>query len=68
MAAFAPPVRRGDFVYSSVLYADPGNDNHHPRASIADIAALLRPEGPILYKKSGKPAPATPSKDPAWHW
>lgn len=68
MATFAPPVRRGDFLYSSVLYADPGNGNHHPRASTAELAGLLRPEALNLYSKASKPAPATPAKDPAWHW
>lgn len=67
--AFAPPARRGDFLFSSVLYADPGNSNHHPRASIAELAALLRPEAPNLYSKGRKPdAASTPAKDPAWHY
>jgi hypothetical protein len=67
MAAFAPPVRRGDFVYSSVLYADPGW-NHHTRASVAELAALLRPEAPNLYNKGKKPKVATPVKDQVWHF
>ncbi|CAN9417913.1 unnamed protein product [Alternaria alternata] len=67
MAAFAPPVRRGDFVYSSVLYADPGG-NHHTRASVAELAALLRPEAPNLYNKGKKPEVATPVKDQVWHF
>lgn len=46
MAAFAPPVHRDKFLYSSVLYADAGSDNHHPRASITELTALLRPEAP----------------------
>jgi hypothetical protein len=49
--SFAPPARRGDFLYTSILYADPGNSNHHPRASVAELAALLRPEAPNLYSK-----------------
>ncbi|KAI2487357.1 hypothetical protein Ptr902_01490 [Pyrenophora tritici-repentis] len=65
---FAPPSRRGDFLFSSVLYADPGNSNHHARASVAELAALLRPEAPNLYNKGQKPGVATPAKDPAWHF
>jgi len=67
-APFAPPSRRGDFLFSSVLYADPGNSNHHARASVAELAALLRPEAPNLYSKGQKPSVATPAKDPAWHF
>ena len=67
-APFAPPSRRGDFLFSSVLYADPGNSNHHARASVAELAALLRPEAPNLYSKGQKPSVATPAKDPAWHY
>ncbi|KAJ4353786.1 uncharacterized protein N0V89_005516 [Didymosphaeria variabile] len=68
MATFAPPVRHGDFLYSSVLYADPGNGNHHTRAGTAELAALLRPEAPNLYSNFSKPPPAMPAKDPVWHW
>jgi hypothetical protein len=68
MTTFALPARRGDFLYSSVFYADPGNGNHHARASVAELAALLRPEAPNLYTKSRKPEVATPAKDPAWHF
>lgn len=68
MAGFAPPARRGEFLYTSVLYADPGNANHHPRASTAELAALLRPEAPKLYAKGRKPDISTPAKDPAWHF
>jgi hypothetical protein len=68
MSVFAPPARRGDFLYSSVLYADPGNANHHPRASVAELAALLRPEAPNVYSKGRKPEASLPVKDPAWHY
>lgn len=68
MASFAPPVRRGDFFYSSVLYADAGNGNHHPRASVAELAALLRLEAVHLYTKSKKPPSTSPAKDPVGHW
>lgn len=68
MSAFAEPARRGDFLYSSVLYADAGNANHHPRASTAELAALLRPEAPSLYGKGCKPDVATPAKDPVWRF
>lgn len=67
MSAFATPARRGGF-YSSVLYADPGNANHHPRASVAELAALLRPEAPNLYKKGRKPGTFSPAKDLLWHF
>jgi hypothetical protein len=68
MATFAPPARRGDFIYSSVLYADPGNGNHHGRASVAELAALLRPEATNLYSKGRKLEVATPTKDQVWHF
>ncbi|KAH6866610.1 hypothetical protein BKA58DRAFT_364135 [Alternaria rosae] len=68
MATFAPPARRGDFLYSSVLYADPGNGNYHGRASVAELAALLRPEAPNLYSKGRKPEVATRAKDQVWHF
>ncbi|RAR14360.1 hypothetical protein DDE83_002310 [Stemphylium lycopersici] len=68
MTTFAPPARRGDFLYSSILYADPGNGSHHARASVAELAALLRPEAPNLYSKGRKPEVVTPAKDPVWHF
>jgi hypothetical protein len=68
MTTFAPPARRGDFLYSSVLYADPGKGNHHARASVAELAALLQPEAPNLYTKGRKPEVATPGKDPVCHY
>lgn len=61
MADLAPPVRRGDFFYSSMLYADVGNGNHHPRATVSQIATLLRPE-PRAQQS------ATSAKDKFWHW
>jgi hypothetical protein len=67
MATFAPPARRGDFLYSSILYADPGG-HHHARASVAELAALLRPEAPNLCSKGRKPEFATPVKDQVWHF
>jgi hypothetical protein len=68
MSVFAPPARRGDFEFSSILYADAGNNNRHPRASVAELAALLRPEAPSLYSKGRKPEPSTPAQDPPWHF
>jgi hypothetical protein len=68
MATLAPPVRRGDFYYSSLLYADPGNDFGHPRASVAHLASLLRPEAPTLYTNGRNPTVSTPAKDPPWHF
>ena len=61
MADFAPPVRRGDFFYSSMLYANVGNGNHHPRATVSLIATLLRPE-PHAQQS------ATSATDKVWHW
>lgn len=49
MTAFAPPARRGDFLYSSARYADPGNGNYHACTSIAELAAILHPGAPNLY-------------------
>ena len=67
MAAFAPPVYRDKFFYSSILYADAGNDNHHPRVSVMDLTALLRPKA--SKTKKTKVAEATePVKDPPWHF
>ncbi|KAJ4320363.1 hypothetical protein N0V94_003437 [Neodidymelliopsis sp. IMI 364377] len=56
MTDFAPPVRRSNFIYHSILYADPGNGQRHSRASVAELAALLRPDGP------------TSAKDQVWHY
>jgi hypothetical protein len=67
MATFAPPAHRGDFLYSSILYADPGG-HHHARASVAELAALLCPEAPNLYRKGRKPEFATPVKDQLWYF
>ncbi|KAH7087847.1 hypothetical protein FB567DRAFT_569751 [Paraphoma chrysanthemicola] len=64
MSSFAPPVRRGDFLYSTVFQADPGNSNPHPRASLAELPALLFPD----TSKSGKSAPSSPAKDHPWHF
>ncbi|PSN71010.1 hypothetical protein BS50DRAFT_659927 [Corynespora cassiicola Philippines] len=68
MAAFAPPVRRGDFFYSSVLYVDVGNGNHHPRANVPELAALLRPDTPKPTKTAQTQVPLTPTKDQVGHW
>ncbi|KAF2128457.1 hypothetical protein P153DRAFT_367594 [Dothidotthia symphoricarpi CBS 119687] len=69
MSAFAPPVRRDNFLFSSILYADAGNDNHHPRASVTELTALLRPEAPKPNNKKSKAAePAEPPRDPPWHF
>lgn len=67
MAAFAPPVHRDKFLYSSMLYADAENVNHHPRASIAELTSLLRPEAP-KSKKTKAPEANGPAKDPPWHY
>jgi hypothetical protein len=67
MLTLAPPVRRGDFFYSSVLYADPGK-NPHLRASVAYLAGLLRPEAPNLYTDGRRPSTSLPTKDPPWHF
>ncbi|ORY16120.1 hypothetical protein BCR34DRAFT_584578 [Clohesyomyces aquaticus] len=57
MAAFAT-LRRGDFLYASVLFANGGNDNHHPRATVPHLTALLRPD-----RKSKYQIPPESSKD-----
>lgn len=59
MADFASPVRRGNFIYHPILYAEVpmvGNGHRHPRASVSELAALLRPDGP------------TSAKDQVWHY
>ncbi|KAF3042083.1 hypothetical protein E8E11_008255 [Didymella keratinophila] len=67
MAAFAPPVQRDKFLYGSVLYAEAGNNNRHPRASVAELTALLRPEAP--QSKEAKTSTASHSStDPPWHF
>ncbi|KAF2865022.1 hypothetical protein BDV95DRAFT_264280 [Massariosphaeria phaeospora] len=58
--SFAPPCRSGAFLYSSVFYADAGNNNHHPRASVAELAALLRPDTRLSSTQ--------PGKDQVGHW
>jgi hypothetical protein len=67
MATFAPPVQRDRFLYSSVLYADAGNDNRHPRASVAELTALLRPEAP-KRKGTKTAAVAESATDRPWHF
>ncbi|EKG10844.1 hypothetical protein MPH_12058 [Macrophomina phaseolina MS6] len=57
MSSFAPPISRDGFVYHGQLFADAGNLNRHPRASEAEITALLRPE-----------KPAKDQKDKVGHW
>lgn len=59
MATFAPDIARDGFVYQGQLLADVGNFNRHPRASEAELTALLRPD------KSSK---STPRKDQVGHW
>ncbi|KAF9695116.1 hypothetical protein EKO04_007142 [Ascochyta lentis] len=73
MATFAPPVHRDKFLYSSILYADAGNDNHHPRASVAELTALLRPE--VVNSKAKKIKTQTKTQCPEgdgevkdWPW
>lgn len=58
MANFAPPISRDGFIYHGQLFADVGNLNRHPRASEAEIVALLRP-------KSSK---VTSQKDQVGHY
>ncbi|KAK7542621.1 uncharacterized protein J3D65DRAFT_222753 [Phyllosticta citribraziliensis] len=59
MANFAPPICRDGFVYHGQLFADVGNLNRHPRASIQDLNDLLRPN---------KPAKDGQSRDQVGHW
>jgi hypothetical protein len=67
MANLGPPARRGDFYYTGALFADPGSDAAHPRASAAHLSSLLRPEEPNVYKDGRRPADSAPVKDPSWH-
>ncbi|KAH7074878.1 hypothetical protein BKA63DRAFT_553769 [Paraphoma chrysanthemicola] len=64
MSFFVPPVCRGGFLYSTVFQANAGDSNPHPRASLADLAALLRPD----TFKTRKPIPSSPTKDHPWHF
>ncbi|KAF1850954.1 uncharacterized protein K460DRAFT_350942 [Cucurbitaria berberidis CBS 394.84] len=69
MTTFAPPARRGDFLYSSLLYASAGPtpSNAHPRATVAELAALLRPPAPKFQPDlSSSSSPV--AKDPPWHF
>lgn len=68
MVQFAPPARRGDFLYSSILYTDGGNQNHHPRATVDELTALLRPEAPKHNKKLKIQRPPDIIKDQPGHW
>ncbi|KAK4995610.1 hypothetical protein LTR66_004613 [Elasticomyces elasticus] len=54
------PVTRGDFVYRNIFFVDVGNQNLHPRASVAELTALLRPD---LGSASSSAA-----KDQVGHW
>ncbi|KAF2085972.1 hypothetical protein K490DRAFT_67259 [Saccharata proteae CBS 121410] len=58
MTNLAPPISRDGFIYHGALYVDAGNLNRHPRASLDELTALLRPE------KSSAPA----AKDQVGHW
>ncbi|KAF4539037.1 hypothetical protein BFW01_g8170 [Lasiodiplodia theobromae] len=59
MSALAPDIVRDGFAYQGQLLADVGNFNRHPRASEAELTALLRPD------KSSK---TTSQKDQVGHW
>ncbi|OCK83525.1 hypothetical protein K432DRAFT_178753 [Lepidopterella palustris CBS 459.81] len=61
MVTLASPISRDGFIYHSILFADAGNLNHHPRASIAELTSLLRPE--LSSFKSNEPV-----KDQVGHW
>lgn len=54
-----PDVVRGDFVCQHVLFANVGEMKRHPRASVAELTSLLRPES---AQKSTAP------KDQVGHW
>lgn len=65
--SFAPPVSRDGFYYNGDLYVEVGNFNRHKRASVPEIAAILRPD--IRKTKSTTFAsPAAPCRDPVGHW
>ena len=67
MAFAPPPVSRDGFYYNGDLYVQVGNFNRHKRASVPEIAAILRPD--IRKSKTKTSAlPAAPYKDPVGHW
>jgi hypothetical protein len=53
-----PAVVRGDFVYNDAFFAQVDDSKRHPRASVAELTSLLRPES------SSTPA----AKDQVGHW
>ncbi|KAF2024922.1 hypothetical protein EK21DRAFT_117321 [Setomelanomma holmii] len=68
MACFAPPARRDNSLYSSIFQADSGGPTTHPRASIAEVAAILHPEALNLYTNGRKPDVSAPANDSPWHF
>ncbi|KAF2491554.1 hypothetical protein BU16DRAFT_467962 [Lophium mytilinum] len=64
MSNFAPPISRDGFVYHGALYADVGNLNRHPRASITELTNMLRPK----LSSSGKSKTTETPKDQVGHW
>ena len=65
--SFAPPVSRDGFYYNGDLYVEVGNFNRHKRASVTEIAAILRPDI-RKTKNTTFASSATPSRDPVGHW
>lgn len=65
--SFAPPVSRDGFYYNGDLYVEVGNLNRHKRASVPEIAAILRPDIKKTKTKTWA-LPATPLRDPVGHW
>ncbi|KAJ9637151.1 hypothetical protein H2199_007437 [Coniosporium tulheliwenetii] len=63
MSAFAPPISRDGFLYHDTFYADVGNLNRHPRASVAELTVLLRPE-----LSTNKKSNNSVIKDQVGHW
>ena len=53
-----PAVVRDNFVYKDAFFAQVDEDKRHPRASVAELTSLLRPET----------SSAPPPKDQVGHW
>jgi hypothetical protein len=53
-----PAVVRDNFVYNDTFFVQVDGDKRHPRASVANLTSLLRPET----------SSAPPAKDQVGHW
>ncbi|KAH0392653.1 hypothetical protein KCU89_g13233, partial [Aureobasidium melanogenum] len=53
-----PAVVRDNFVYNDAFFAQVDDNKRHPRASVAELTSLLRPET----------SSAPPPRDQVGHW